>query len=202
MAYLRFTTVLATILLAACGQKQQVQRLDFDNLKGTAAFGITPSPNIIGAMWTIAPDGKGIRFGLDADKPYLSLTCKLAKNTPPALAIVRHAQSEPGAKALFAVIGNGVVSRMNLDAELSAGGWQWGAVYPADAPQFDAFTGPRDIEATLPGAGMVQMAGSALPREFIEWCRQGGGARISASVEQAVDKAPPPPPPVNSRQPD
>ena len=189
--------------LAGCGQRQEhIQRFDLDDLKGTAAFGITPSPNIISAMWTIAPDGRGIRFGRAPDEPYLSLVCKTSKSAPPALEITRHAQSEPGAKALFAVIGNGVVSRLNLDARLGHEGWQWSAVYPADAPQFDAFTGPRAIEATLPGAGMIQMAGSGLPREFIEWCRQGGGARIAESVVKAMDKAPPPPPPVNSLQPD
>ena len=47
---------------------------------------------------------------------------------------------------------------------------------PADAPELDVFTGQRNIEATLPGSGTLKIAGSSLPREFLQWCRLGGAA--------------------------
>jgi hypothetical protein len=160
-------------LLAAC-DRPQVERVELGDAQSAAEMALTSSPDSDGASWAIAPDGKGIRFGKEGGEPYLSLTCQLGKGEPPQLTIIRHAQSEPGAKALFAVLGNGIAARLKLDAALSRDGWLWQGHYPASAGELDVFTGPRPVDATLPGAGTLRLPGSPLPREFIDWCRRNG----------------------------
>jgi hypothetical protein len=165
----------ALAALTACGRQPQVQRVDLDDVPSATELTLTSSPDTAGAKWTITPDGKGIDFGNSAAKPFLSLTCAISKDkAPPQLTIVRHAQSQPGAKALFAVLGNGITSRLRLDAALGKDGWRWEGRYPASSPELDVFTGQRDIEATLPGGGTLHIAGSRVPRDFVDWCRQNG----------------------------
>jgi hypothetical protein len=144
--------------------------------QSAAALTLNPKPDSTGARWTIAADGRGIDYGKPAAAPLLSLTCQISKDSaPPPLTVIRYARSEPGAKALFAVLGNGIVSRLKVDAALEdKEGWRWEGRYPASAPELDVFTGQRDIDATLPGGGELHIAGSGLPREFIEWCRRNG----------------------------
>lgn len=178
----------ATLLLSAC-DRPPVQRVELDEAQSAAALALNPSPDSAGAAWRIAPDGKGIDFGHEKQPPFLTLQCVLAKDAAPQLAVIRHAQSQPGARALFAVLGNGITARLKLDAALGkTAGWRWEGLYPADAPELDAFTGLRDIEATLPGAGTLKIAGSPLPREFLGWCRRGG-----APLPGEVSSPPPAP---------
>lgn len=153
---------------------------------------VTPSPDSNGALWRTAANGREIAFGKPADMDYLSLSCRLSADAPPQLGIIRHAQSQPGAKALFAVMGNGMISRLNLDAALLDDGWRWEGIYPASAPELEVFTGPRDIVATLPGAGRLEIAGSALPREFIEWCRRNGEALPQPQIDLLSSSSPDP----------
>lgn len=169
----RLLIIIPAILLTACDQPQ-VERVELGAAESVSEFALTPSPDSEGAIWRIAGDGKGLAFGQEGAPPFLSITCQLAEDTPPQLSIIRHAQSGLGAKALFAVLGNGIISRLKVDAALADEGWRWEGHYPADAPDWDVFTGPRDIEATLPGAGTLKLAGSGLPREFITWCRRNG----------------------------
>lgn len=169
-------TLALVVTLAACGREPQVQRIELSESENAAALALNPLPNSFGARWHVANDGKGLELARPGGQPFLTLHCTLAQGIAPQLTVIRHAQSAPGAKALFAVLGNGVISRMKLDAKLVRGGWHWEGTYPADAPELDAFTGKRDIEATLPGAGTLRIGGSALPREFIGWCRRNGEA--------------------------
>ncbi len=52
--------------------------------------------------------------------------------------------------------------------------WRWEAHVPAADPQLDIFEGTRELTATLPGRGMLEIAGSRIPGEFVAWCRAGG----------------------------
>jgi hypothetical protein len=167
----------AALLVTACGrQPEPAPEATFSEAQSATELALNPSPDSSGAKWSIAADGHGIDFGRPAATPLLSLTCQISKNNAaPQLTVIRHARSEPGAKALFAVLGNGIESRLKLDAALAGKeGWRWEGRYPAAAPELDVFTGQRDIEATLPGGGMLAIAGSGLPREFIDWCRRSG----------------------------
>ena len=140
--------------------------------------------------WTVDQSGQAIHFGPRGDsqsKPWLTLDCRLGDD-PPEMRIIRHAPTRPGLKALFPVQGNGVRSRFFADATLDKGEWRWEAAVPADDPQLEVFTGPRDITATMPGAGMLEIAGSRIPGEFVAWCRAGGEV-MKTEAEENADEA-------------
>lgn len=144
----------------------------------------SPSPDTSAARWSVAPGEQAIDFGNENASPLLTLECDLDTD-PIELVIIRHADAFPGQSALFPFIGNGMRSRFLADAVLheSANGreWRWETRLPASDPQFDVFEGSRDFTATLPGHGMLEIGGSRMPGEFLEWCRAGG------QVEQPED---------------
>jgi hypothetical protein len=160
---------IAVLMLAAC-DRPAVERIELADSEPIDLLAPIASPDTEGANWQVTTNQRGIVFTLPDAKPLLTLGCETPDNQP-QVRLVRHAPAQPGAKALFAVLGNGTVSRFNLDAKLAANEWRWEGVYSAEAPQLQVFTGPRDIEATLPGGGTLQIAGSAMPREFLTWCR-------------------------------
>jgi hypothetical protein len=74
------------------------------------------------------------------------------------------------------VIGNGKISRFEVDAARVDGEWRWQATLPADDPQLEVFAGSNRLEATLPGGGTVKIEGSAAPGQFIAQCRGRAGS--------------------------
>ena len=169
----RSALILSTLFLAACG-REEVVVVPIDD--GQEQLVLTPSPDTQGALWSESRDGQAIEFGAPDDAPLLSLACTIStSDTAPQITVIRHARSQPGAKALFAILGNGIATRLNLDAQLADGeGWRWQGTFPAVSGDFDVFTGPRGIEATLPGAGTVNLPASSMPGQFISWCRRNG----------------------------
>lgn len=187
------------VLLSACGggdaetAPEEAQRLALADVR-RAADDPAPSPNTTDALWTVTQDGQALDFGRPDGDPLLSLGCRL-RDDPPQVTITRHVGARPGQRALFPVIGNGTISRFPVDASLENGAWRWQGVFAADDARLDVFTGPREIEATLPGGGTVLMAGSRVPGEFIRWCRARGRlqdalAREAAEVEPPAAPAP------------
>ena len=178
------------LFLSACDRQQpapvQPQRIALDEVR-TQAQEPLPSPDTDDAGWHVTPDGQAIGFGNEGAAPFLTLACRITDN-PPQLSIVRHAPARPGQKALFPVLGNGTIARFKVDAVLADNEWRWEGAVPADDPLLEVFTGPRDIEATLPGAGTLLIEGSRIPGEFINWCRAGGGVREAVTREQAEDQ--------------
>lgn len=165
----------ALLLLAACGRPEGEAAPAAAEGQQPDAPRLVASPESEGAKWSVSADGLGIHFGREPDKPYLTLACTVSPEQPPRLTVIRHARSDPGATALFAVLGNGIAARFRADAVLAREeGWRWEATLPAAAGEFDVFTGPRAIEATLPGAGMLHLPPGGLPREFVSWCRRNG----------------------------
>lgn len=163
------------LLLAACqGEDEPVQGQRF-SLDAARHVPPTPlvSPDVAGAAWTVAPGAQALAFGRPGEPPLLTLACDL-RQAPARLRIVRHVPARPGQKALLPVIGNGTISRFKVDAALTDGEWRWEGVLPASDPSLDVFTGPRELEATLPGGGTLLIAGSRIPGEFVTWCRAGG----------------------------
>lgn len=192
----RTTTGLITfLLLTSCGSQPQVERIELGGLDSSAVITITPSPDVTDAGWKVSDNGKSLLFGKPSGAPYLTLACDLSSKAEPRIDVIRHAQSEPGAKALFAVMGNGVTSRLYLDAKLLPQGWNWQGSYPAGSTEFEVFNGPRDIEATLPGAGTMKLPASPLPHEFIQWCRRSGDPLPKPSIDlvEPAEVIPPPP---------
>jgi hypothetical protein len=178
--------------LAACrGEPEeptQAQRISLDDARGRATEPVV-SPDTRGAVWAVTGDARAIDFGHPGAAPLLTLACNL-RDTPATLTLVRHTLSRPGQKALLPVIGNGTISRFKVDAALADGEWRWEGRFAATDPQLDVFTGPRELEATLPGGGTLQIGGSRIPGEFVNWCRAGGRVQRAEAAEQAeADKA-------------
>ncbi len=169
--------VLLLLALSACDRaaplpQGSVQRVELQGTGQRAAMA-EPSPDTSRAGWTVSEDGQAIRFGNMDEPPFLTLACDV-EAAPPEFVIIRHARAWPGQSALFPVLGNGMSSRFLVDAELSDGEWHWEGRLPADDPQLDVFSGTRDISATLPGRGMLELGGGRITGEFLEWCRAGG----------------------------
>jgi len=174
-------------LLAACGEggdaPVQAERISLEDARAKVAEPLL-SPDTEGAGWTVSADQQAIEFARPGAEPFLTLACDL-RETPATLTIVRHVPARPGQKALFPVLGNGTISRFKVDAALAEGEWRWEGVFPAGDPQFDVFTGPLELEATLPGGGKLLIEGSRIPGEFVNWCRAGGRVQRAEEAEEA-----------------
>ena len=185
----RLPLIVATLLpLVACDRAEEPvdpQRISLDAARGEAREPLA-SPDTDDARWTVAPDGQAVAFGNAGERPFLSLACRV-KDDPPTIRVIRHAEARPGEKALFPVIGNGTVSRFKADAALEDDEWRWQAVVPADDALLEVFTGAREIEATLPGAGSLIISGSRVPGEFIAWCRRGGAVSEAVTEERTAE---------------
>ena len=177
--------VAASISACERGPEQPVaqQRISLDQASRMPAEPL-PSPETDDARWTVAGNGQAVDFGRPGETPMLTLACDLRK-TPAELRIVRHVTARPGQKALFPVIGNRIISRFKVDAALADNEWRWQGTLPADDPLLEVFEGPGSLEATLPGGGTVKIAGSALPGQFLTWCRTGGKPPV---VKPAVEE--------------
>lgn len=180
-------------VLTACGDDPQApvqpQRISLEDARQVPREPVL-SPDTEGAAWRVTANGQAIDFGLEDRAPWLTLACDL-RVTPAEVRIIRHVRARPGLEALFPVIGNGTISRFEVDAALHEGEWRWEGALPASDPLLDVFTGPRDIEATLPGGGMLRIEGSRVPGEFVNWCRAGGHVQRVEAAERAGDAASP-----------
>lgn len=167
---------------------EQAQRISLEAARRMPAEPL-PSPTTDGARWTVGANGQAIDFGAAGQAPWLTLACDV-RQAPATLTIVRHVRARPGLKALFPVIGNGTISRFPVDAVLHDGEWRWEGKLPAADPLLDVFTGPRDLTATLPGGGMLEIEGSRIPGEFVNWCRAGGRVQRAVAEEEQQPPAP------------
>jgi hypothetical protein len=166
------------LALAACRPAQPdaaaVERIDLDAKTEQAEASGGELPSAVGADWELAPGGKSLRFANPAGEPLLSLACLLPPDQPARIRLTQHAAAPPGAEALFALVGNGMVARMPMDARLKDNRWLWEGSLPAAWPKFDVLTGAREVIATMPGGGEIVLTASPLPQRLITWCRQQG----------------------------
>jgi hypothetical protein len=71
----------------------------------------------------------------------------------------------------MALIGNGHIGRIAVDQVEIGGRSVWQGEASAALTAWEPLAGPRQLTATVPGAGMVTLNPSALPRDLIEDCR-------------------------------
>jgi len=193
-------TLAILMLLTACQGEQEPVHAQRFSLDASRHVPVEPlnSPDTAGAAWSVTKDARAIDFGRPGATPLLTLACDLRK--PPAqLRIVRHVAARPGEKALLPVIGNGTISRFKVDGTLAGGEWRWEGSLPASDPSLDVFTGPRELEATLPGGGSLLIGGSRIPGEFVNWCRAGGRMqRVETTEADAAGASTAPARPISS----
>tara|TARA_A100001391_G_scaffold205109_1_gene203551 strand:+ start:31165 stop:31752 length:588 start_codon:yes stop_codon:yes gene_type:complete len=178
--------LLLALPLAACGAANGAPSNEGTDLAEAVAAApreiVLESPETQFATWTVAKNGHAIHFANPGQPPLLTLDCRLDAK-PITMAIIRHAPALPGQSALFAVMGNGHVSRLPAEPVVQENEWRWEASLPADDEGLDLFIGPGDMRATLPGRGAIAMQPSRIPGEFVEWCR-AGGKTVNAPVEK------------------
>lgn len=187
-----FIAVLAVpVALAGCrppAADSYVERVDLDRGQATQHV-LVASPDVTGAIWAVSRTPDRIVYGQPGKAPLLALECA-GQGGARALEITRFAQADSNAKAMMALVGNGHVERLPIDAKDNGRGWLWHGRYPADNPALDAFTGARKLELTIPGAGTLAINPSTQPAEMIERCRRLAAPDATATPEaEATDRA-------------
>lgn len=137
------------------------------------------SPDSEAAFWANGSQGTGgvetrIIYGQAGKAPLIALKCLVDDTVRPneaRIQITRLSPADTGAKAFFALVGNSHVARIPVDATEITGGHVWQGSILADDPDLAALTGPREITATLPGAGMVTLQPSERPAQLVNLCR-------------------------------
>jgi hypothetical protein len=95
--------------------------------------------------------------------------------------IARFAPADKNAGALLALIGNGAIGRLEVDAVRQGARQIWQGQAAAEDIGWEPLSGPREITATVPGAGLVRLNPSPLPMAFLAACRNSGPAAPAAA---------------------
>lgn len=175
--------------LAACrppASDTYAQRIELDADDSGPTVAMT-SPDVDGAIWAGSGGPERIVFGIPGKPPYLAIECR-GEGADRLLGITRFARTDPRAKGMMALIGNGHVERLKIDAKDTGRGWLWHGNYAPADPRLDALTGVRKLELTIPGAGTLVLEGSPRPGELIERCR-----RLASPEAEAQPSASEPP---------
>jgi len=145
------------------------------------------TPDTKGAVWA-AVSANRLLYGKPGQPPLFALECRVESGQP-LLTYTRFAAADARAKAVLALIGNGHVNRLKVDATRKGEAWFWQGSDAAWSPDFEGFTGGRQVEATVPGAGSLILNPSPLPGELVTRCRSLAPPAAPASAPGAVDGA-------------
>src|SRR5690349_1332561 len=123
---MRFAALLPLTVLVACNPPAADDYVARVGVAGRDA----PSPPIAspdtkGAVWAAsAPDGTRLVYGKPGERVLFALACTGASMAP-TLTYTRFERADPHAKAILALIGNGHVSRLKIDAVRNGNRWFW-----------------------------------------------------------------------------
>ena len=204
---MRFAVFLPLIAVAACNPPAADDYVARVGVAGREAPSAPiDSPDTKGAVWApSAGNPQRLVYGKPGDRVLFALEC-IDEDAGPLLRYTRFADADPRAKAILALIGNGHVARLKIDATRGSSSWRWQGSEPATSLNFEALTGGRQVEATVPGAGSLILNPSPLPGELILRCRSlaqpaippsapgATGAELPLQPDTTGTTAPPPPP--------
>jgi len=184
----RKSLVLISLALAACSQSQSREVVDTSPAAGgypaRMAMADAPLPEETapvqpqGGTWST--NGPAVSFAVPGQPSLFTVTCSHDAAGAASLEIFRQTRAEEGAKAMLALIGNGRIGRLPLDATLAGEAGQWRGTIPAADPRLDVLKGGNRIEATLPGGGTLLLPASREPGRVLEECRASDRAPVSA----------------------
>lgn len=180
---------LVLVALAACrppASDGYVQRIEL-GVDTDRPHVLTESPQVEGAIWASSDGPERMVFGKPGKPPYLALACT-GNGGNRAIEVTRFAETDPRAKGMMALVGNGHVERLKIDAKYNGRGWLWQGRYRPTDTRLDALTGVRKLELTIPGAGTLVLQGSNTPGQLIELCRRLSAPEVS---EQPSASLPP-----------
>lgn len=129
------------------------------------------SPDTENAVWADSRQPGRILYGNPGEPPLIALSCNREGATA-EFQITRFVEADAEASALMAMIGNGHMARMPVEAEWNDRVWLWQGRYAADNPDLDVLSGPRQVELTIPGAGSVILNPSQRPGQLLDQCRR------------------------------
>lgn len=172
---------MALIALAGCKPPATDDYLERVDLSETGAFASDPqpSPDAEGAVWADSQTERRIIYGKPGEVPLMALACEDG-----TISVTRYASADPEAKAMLALIGNGHVARLPVDAQWNGSAWLWRGAYSAQSDKLEVLTGRRQVEATIPGAGSVILNPSGRPARLVAECR---GERVSEREDSESD---------------
>lgn len=171
---MRAITFAAVAALAACKPPPTDAGLDRELPEPATDYASDPlpSPQTQGAVWAVSAAGTDrIVYGVRGEPALITLTCQSGKGLP-RVQITRLSRADEGAGALLAFVGNGHIGRLEVDAVEVNGRTIWqGETLAADVA-LEPLAGPRQLTATIPGAGMVRLNPSPLPGQWLQSCRE------------------------------
>ena len=135
---------------------------------------VQEDPDTANAIWVpVENSGGGGRplFGNPGEAPMLSLACENGRSDAARIALVRYVQADPQARGMIALIGNSHIARMPVETQWNGRAWLWQGSWDAGSSELEVFTGNREVEATIPGAGTLLLTGSLQPGQLISDCR-------------------------------
>ena len=175
----RTSLVLLTLALAAYSQSQsrEVVAANPDGGAYPARLPLAGAPLPIeqaplqpeGGAWAAA--ATTVSFAVPGQPALLALACTHDATGAANIAITRRTRADEGAKAFLALIGNGRIARLPLDAAMPGEAGEWRGAIPASDPRLDVLKGGNRIEATLPGGGTLMLPASGEPGRLLETCR-------------------------------
>jgi hypothetical protein len=179
------------LALAACKPPASDEYTERTRIAPRAATPSEPirSPDTEGAVWAATDNADRLLYGKPGERPFFALECT-GQGGLPLVAYTRFAKADPHAKAILALIGNGHVSRLKIDATERGDVWRWEGAVEAEDPALDVLTGTRQVEATVPGAGSLILHPSALPGELVERCRRQEDTQPEGSNVEAAPSEP------------
>ena len=166
----RLLALLPLTVLAACKPPASDDYVERTRIGEPAAGPSEPidSPDTENAIWAPAASGQRLLYGTPGERPLFAVECLEGDRDEATLAYTRFARADPGAKAVLALIGNGHVARLHIDAVRIGDVWRWEGAVTADDARMDVLTGTRQGEATVPGAGSVILNSSPLHGDLVE----------------------------------
>lgn len=129
------------------------------------------SPDTTEAVWAQSGQPMRLVYGVPGQPVLVALECLDAATPDARLRITRHAPADSGAGALLALIGNGAIGRIPVDATEAGGRVLWQGESPAIDPEWEPLAGPREMTVTVPGAGLVRINPGEQPWELLTECR-------------------------------
>lgn len=166
-------SVLSVIAVAACkppAADEYVERIAIDDRREAPTIPVD-TPDTEGAIWADSAQAGRMLYGKPGEPAIFALGCETVDGSK-VIHITRFIAVDPHAKALMALIGNGHTARLPVDSTWNGKVWLWEGVYDPANADLDALTGPRKVEATVPGAGSVVLNPSPRPAQLIDRCRQ------------------------------
>lgn len=171
---MRMIALASVLALAACKPPPTDADMtrDMPEAEPTFASEPLPSPETEGAMWARSQqNAQRLVYGIPGEPALVSLECRHEGGAVPELQITRISPADEGAGAMLALVGNGHIGRMAVDAREVNGRLMWQGERLAADLVWEPLAGPRALGLTVPGAGRVELNPSDLPGEFIEDCR-------------------------------